>query len=190
MCVGAPHLNTFPYISSILLPTSFPHTPTHFPTHPIHSPTPSPHFSTPHTSFLTSPHTPTHFPTSPPYISSHSSPDLPLHLNILPYSPHALSHTSPHILPHSFDYVAKLPCDDVTLNQFNSKSPIKFFTATGNSKSCFGVSNENFRCRKVWRSYHVAKLLATSTSSRSHYFVIIIILVLFLSTFIFFFCFL
>ena len=41
----------------------------------------------------------------------------------------------------------------------NSKSPIKFFTATGNLKSCFGVGNVNFRCMKVWRSYHVAKLL-------------------------------
>ena len=29
--------------------------------------------------------------------------------------------------------------------------------ATGNLKSCFGVGNVNFRCMKVWRSYHVAK---------------------------------
>ena len=54
-------------------------------------------------------------------------------------------------LPALMDYVAKLPS--------NSKSPIKFFTATGNLKSCFGVGNVNFRCMKVWRSYHVAKLL-------------------------------
>ena len=52
---------------------------------------------------------------------------------------------SPHILPHSFDYVAKLPS--------TPKSPIKFFTATGNLKSCFGVGDVNFRCVKVWRSY-------------------------------------
>ena len=30
---------------------------------------------------------------------------------------------------------------------------------TGNLKSCFGVGNVNFRCMKVWRSYHVVKLL-------------------------------
>ena len=131
-----------------------PHTSTHFPTS---SPLPSPHpFLTrqrPNT-FPHSPHTlshtlPTHlslplptpqlislhFPHAP-HISSHSSPDLPLHPNTLPYSPHALSHTSPHILPHSFDYVAKL--------RSNSKSPIKFFTANGNLKSCFGVGNVNF----------------------------------------------
>ena len=129
------------------------HTSTHFPTSsPLPSPHPFPirqhtspltpytfpHFSTPHTSFLTSP-TPQHISLHlhhTPHISSHSSPDLPLHPNTLPYSPHALSHTSPHILPHSFAYVAKLPS--------NSKSPIKFFTATGNLKSCFGVGNVNF----------------------------------------------
>ena len=68
-----------------------------------------PHFSTPHTSFLISPHTPRHFPTPPP--------KAPL---ISPYTPtHFPTHPmhSPHIFPHSFDYryVAKLPCDDVTL---------------------------------------------------------------------------
>ena len=131
-----------------------PHTSTHFPTS---SPLPCPHpfptrqhtspltpYTFPHpplTSFLTSPHTPTHFPTSPP-TAPLTSP------YTLPYSPHALS---PHILPHSFDYVAKL--------RSNSKSPIKFFTVTRNLKSCFGVGNVNFRCMKVWRSYHVAKLL-------------------------------
>ena len=82
-----------------------PHTLTHFPTPPhilspfantlplpIHSLTPLPtlpHFSTPHTSFFISPYTPTHFPTHPMH--------------------------SPHIFPHSFNYVAKLPCDNVTL---------------------------------------------------------------------------
>ena len=144
-----------------------PHTLTHFPTS---SPLPSPHpFLTrqhtspltpytfphpPHTSYLP-PH-PNTFPyISPhtPHISSHSSLDLPLHPNTLPYSPHALSHTSPHILPHSFDDVAKL--------RSNLQSPIKIFMATSNLKSCFGVGNVNFRCMKVWQSYHVAKLLAT-----------------------------
>ena len=96
-----------------------PHPSTHFPTSsPFLSPHPFPtrqHTSPltpytfphpPHTSFLTSPHTPTHFPTSPPTpppISSHSSPDLPLHPNALPYSPHALSHTS---LPTSYPTVS------------------------------------------------------------------------------------
>ena len=123
--------------------------PTHFPTLPY----PYPHFSTPHTSFLTSPHTPTHFPTPPP------TPPIPLSTApltspyTLPHSPHALS----HIFPHSFDDEAKLPCDDVTLTPVNStglwKSPIKFFTTTGNLKSYFGVGNVSFRCMKVWRSY-------------------------------------
>ena len=139
-----------------------PHTSTHFPTS---SPLPSPHpfptrqhtspltpYTFPHpplTSFLTSPHTPTHFPTSPP-TSPISLPTAPL---TSPYTPtHFLIHPmhSPYILPHSFDYVAKL--------RSNSKSPIKFLTATGNLKCCFGVGNVNFRCMKVWRSYHVAKL--------------------------------
>ena len=142
-----------------------PHTSTHFPTS---SPLPSPH---PFPTLPHSPHTlcdtlPTHLSLPPPtpntflyisphtpHISFHSYPDLPLHPNTLPYSPHALSPISPHILPHSFNYVAKLPN--------NSKSPIKFFRATGNLKSCFGVGDVNFRCVKVWRSYHVAKLLAT-----------------------------
>ena len=77
-----------------------PHTLTHFTRpSPFLSPHPSPsrlhtspltpctfpHFSTLHTSFLTHPHTSTHFPT-PLY------PQLPLHPNTLPHSPHALSH--------------------------------------------------------------------------------------------------
>ena len=148
MCWG-PTPSTFPYTSPIPLPTSFPHTPMRF-LSPYTFPHPSPltpytlpHFSTPHTSFLTSPYT--------PYTSSHSYPDLPLHPNTLPHSPHALS--SP--LPHSFDYVAKLPCDDVTLINLTGlwKSSIKFFTTTGNLKNCFGVGNVNFRCMKVWRIY-------------------------------------
>ena len=147
-CVGASHLNTFPYIFPITLPTSFPHTPTHFPTHPIHFPTPSPHI------FPYLPHTPSHFPTSPPTppislpTAPLTSPYIPTHFLIHPM--HSPTPLSPH-LTHSFDYVAKLPS--------NSKSPMKFFTATGNLKSCFGVGNVNFRCMKVWRSYHVAKLL-------------------------------
>ena len=147
-----------------------PHTSTHFPTS-SQLPSPHPFFTRQHTSPLTPytfPHPPTlhspHiFPYLPPHpntfpyisphtppISSHSSPDLPLHTSL--FTPCTLPHLF-HILPHSFDYVAKLPS--------NSKSPIKFFTATGNLKSCFGVGNVNFRCMKVWQSYHVAKLLAT-----------------------------
>ena len=132
------------------LPHYPPHMPPHFPTHPIHFPTllHSPHifpYLPPHPNIFPyiSPHT--------PHISSHSSPDLPLHTSL--FTPCTLPHLSPHILPHSFAYVAKLPS--------NSKSPIKFFTATKNLKSCFGVGNVNFRCMKVWRSYHVTKLLAT-----------------------------
>ena len=148
-CVGAPTLTlpyTFPFLSpsrqhtSPLTPYTFPH--------------PYPHFSTPHTSFLTHTHIPTHFPTHP-HTSSHSSTHLPLHPNTLPHSPHALSNTSPHIFPHNLDYVAKLPSDDVTLINLTGlwKSLIKFFTTTGNLKSCFRVGNINFRCMKVWRSY-------------------------------------
>ena len=106
------------------------------------------------TKVLAIPHTPIPLPTAPL-----TSPYTPTHFDS--HSPHALSRTSPHILPHSLDYVAKLPCDDVTLINLIGlwKSPIKFFTTTGNLKSCFGVDNANFRCIKVWRSYHVVKLL-------------------------------
>ena len=142
-----------------------PHTSTHFPTS---SPLPSPHpFPTrQHTSLLTPPlrtylslppptphhislhlpHTPIFLPTAPL-----TSPYTPTHFL---FTPCTLPHLSPHILPHNFDYVAKLPS--------NSKSPIKIFTATGNLKSCFGVGNVNFRCMKVWQSFHVAKLLRRS----------------------------
>ena len=152
-CVGAPHPNTFPYTSSIPLPTSFPHTPTHFLSpytfsHPYPlSPFTLPHFSTSHTSFLNLPPHPNTFPTPLP-IAPLTSPYTPTHFP-----------TNPMHSPHSFDYVGKLPCDHVNPNKFNWKSPIKFFTTTGNLKSCFGVANVNFRCMKVWRSYHVAKLL-------------------------------
>ena len=122
-CVGAPHPNTLPYTSPIPLPTSFPHTPTHFPTHPIHSPAPLPHFFTPHTSFVTSQHTSLHLPPHT-HTTFHSSPHLPLHPNTLTPTPQALFHTS----PHSFDYEAKLPCDDY-LNKFNwtVEKPDKIF---------------------------------------------------------------
>ena len=138
-CVRAPHPNTLPYTSPIPLPTSLPLTSTHFSTHPIHFPTPLPtHLSL---LILTPQHTSLHLPPHPPYLF----PQLPLHTSPL----------TPCTLPHSFDYVAKLPCDDVTLINLTGlwKSPIKFFTTTGNLKSCFGVGNANFRCMKVWRSY-------------------------------------
>ena len=127
----SPHANTLPHS---------PHTLSHTSPLPTHLSLPSPRPQ--HISLHLPPH---------PHISSHSFPDLPLHPNTLPYSPHALSHTS---LPTSYptvSIVAKLPS--------NSKIPIKFFIATGNLKSCLGVGNVNFRCMKVWRSYHVAKLL-------------------------------
>ena len=59
------------------------------------------------------PHTQIQFPTSPPFLSLHPFP--------------TCQHTSPlsHILlhsPHGFDYVAKLPCDDVTLINFTKKA--------------------------------------------------------------------
>ena len=140
------------------LPTSLPLTPTHFPTHPIH-------FFTPLPTLLHSPHI---FPYSSPhpntllYTSPHSSPYTPSP-NTLPHLPHALS----HIFPCSLDSVAKLPCVDVSLINLSGlwKSPIKFFTTTGNLKSCFSVGNVNFRCMKVRRSYHVAKLLETLSST-------------------------
>ena len=109
------------------------HTPTHFPTPP---PFLSPHANTlphsPHTLSYNPPYTsplPTHLslpPNTLPYTSPHtsclSSPHLPLHPNTLPHSPHALFHTSSHIFPHSFDDVAKLPCDDVTLINLTGKA--------------------------------------------------------------------
>ena len=138
-CVGALHPNTFPYISPIPFDTRQ-HT---SPLTPYTLPHPSPHIFPylpphPNTFPYTSPHT--------PHISSHSSPDLPLHPNTLPHSPHALFLTSPHIFSYSLDYVAKLPCDNVTLISLTGlwKSLIKFFTTTGNLKSCFGVGNVNF----------------------------------------------
>ena len=163
MCWG-PTPSTFPYTYPIPLPTSFPHTPTHF-----LSP-----YTFPHSSALTPQHSPTllhsphifpYLPPHPntfpytPHTSTHSFPDLSLHPNTLPHSPYALSSH----LPHSFDYVAKLPRDDVTLINLTGlwKSPIKFFTTTANLKFCFGVGNVNFGRLKVWRSYHVAELLAT-----------------------------
>ena len=139
-CVGAPHPNTLPYTSPIPLPTSLSLTPTHFPIHPIHFPTPLPTLlHSPHIFPYSSPH-PNTLPYTSPHTSSHSSPHLPLHPNTLPHSPHALS----HIFHHSWDYVAKLPCDDVTLINLTGlwKSLIKF---------------------SMYES--VAKLLATTKSS-------------------------
>ena len=145
-----------------------PHTLTHF-----HTPSPflfphantlshSPHtlsHTPPHTSSLTSPPT---LPYISPHTSSHSSSHLSLHppQHTSPFTPCTLPRFSPH-LPHSLDYVAKS-----YLNKFNRKSLIKFVATTGNLKSCFDVGNVNFWCMKVWRSYHVAKLLATVKIAR------------------------
>ena len=156
MCWG-PTPGTFPYSSPTRQHTSSPHTLSHTPPHSPHtlshtSPLPT-HLSLPH---------PSTFPYISPYIphtSSHSCPDLPLHPNTLPHSPHSLSSH----LPPQFRLCGELPCDNVALINLTGlwKSPIKFVTTTANLKSCFGVGNANFRCMKVWRSYHVAKLLAT-----------------------------
>ena len=107
-----PHtLIHFPTPPPFLSPHSFPTRQHTSPLTPYTLPHPYPHFSTPHTSFLASPHTLTHFPTPTP---------TPQHTS---HSPHALSHSSPHIFPHSFDYVAKLPRDDVTFINLSGKSP-------------------------------------------------------------------
>ena len=135
-----------------------PHTSTHFPTS---SPLPSPHpfLTRQHTSPLTPSPLPIYLSLPPPhpitfpYISPTPRISLPTAPLTSPYTQHTSLFTPctlPHLSPHSFDYVAKLPS--------NSKSPIKFLMATGNLKSCFGVGNVNFRCMKVWRSFHVAKL--------------------------------
>ena len=109
----------------------------HLPHSPLHILSPHTSPLTPYTFTLShSPHTlshtlPTHLSLPPPtpqhislylphtpHIFSHSSPDLPLHPNTLPYLLHALS---PHLTPR-FDYVAKLPCDDVTLMNLTRKA--------------------------------------------------------------------
>ena len=145
--VGAAHPAHFPTPPPFLSPHPFPtrqhtsslHTLFHTPPHSSHNTLP--HFSTSHTSFLTSPHTPTHFPTPPIPLptASLTSPYTPTHFPTHPMH-------SPHIFPHSFDYVAKLPCDDITLINLTGlwKSPKKIFTTTRNLKFCFGVGTVNF----------------------------------------------
>ena len=96
--------HTFP-----LTPYTLPHFSSALPTH-LSLPAPTPQ------------HTSLHLPPHPPHTSFCSSPYLPLHHNTLPHSPHALSHTSPHIFPLSFDYVAKLPSDNVTLINLTGKA--------------------------------------------------------------------
>ena len=146
--LGPLTLTHFPTLPPFLSPHSSPSHQHTSPLTPYTFPHPSPYFSTPHTSFLTHPHTLTHFPTPPP------TPPVPLPTAPLtcPYTPtHFPTHpmhspTDPH-LPPSLDYVAKLPCDDVAFVNLTGlwKSSIKFFTTTGNLKSCFGVGNVNFR---------------------------------------------
>ena len=131
----SPHANTLPYSPHTLF-----YTPPLTSPLPTHLSFPFPH---PNTLPYTSPHT--------PLTSSHSSPHLPLHPNTLPTH---IMH-SPTLLPL---------CGEVTtwrcyLHKFNWQSPINFFTTTGNLKSFLGAGNVNFRWFKVWRSYHVAKLL-------------------------------
>ena len=121
-----------------------PHTLTHFPTPPLSLPLTPAHFPTPLPALL-------HFPHIFPYSSPHpntlpytvhlphtssvfpqlsSPPPTPQHTS--PLTPCTLSHLYPH-LPYSLDYVAKLPCDELTLNLTGLwKSPMKFFTTTRN----------------------------------------------------------
>ena len=133
------------------------HTRTHFTTSPPHS---SPHIPPPHANTLPHlPHTlshtsplPTHLslliPTPqhtslhlPPHTSSHSSPHLHLHPNTLPTHPMHSPTSSPQL-----GLCCEVLCDDVALINLTGlwKSPIKFFTTTGNLKSCVGVGNVNF----------------------------------------------
>ena len=149
-CVLGPHtLPHFPTPPPFLSPHAFP-TPQH--TSPL-TPYTLAHFSTPHTSFLTSQHTSLHLP---PYLF----PQLPSP----PPTPQALFHTSPHIFPQSFDYVAKLPCDFVTLINLTGKAQLIFydnrefkvlFWCTGRQCKFFMYESVAKLC------YHVANSLAT-----------------------------
>ena len=104
--------------------------------------------------------------TLPPTLSHISSiTSLPSPFLTSPLTSPTPQHTFLHFLSYLFPHLPFLPPHPNTLSYAYShvgrgvKSPIKFFTNTGNLKSCFGVGNVNFQCMKVWRSYHVAKLL-------------------------------
>ena len=146
-----------------------PRTSTHFPTSP---PFPSPHaYTLPHSPHTLSHTLPTHLSLPPPtsqHISLHLPPHPPIFFPQLPWPPPTPQHTSlftPCTLPTS--YPTFQLCGKATKKPdknfygpikfftkiYNSKSSIKFFTATGNLQSCFGVGNVNFRCMKVWQSY-------------------------------------
>ena len=144
-----------------------PHTLTHFPTPPpFLSPHPFPHANTLSHSPHKVSHTPPHTSPLPTYLTlliptpQHTSlhpPHLFPQLPSPPSTPQHIPH-SPHIFPHSLDYVAKLPCDDVTLINLTRlwKSPIKSFKDNQEFKVLF-------RCRHCKFSMYesVAKLLAT-----------------------------
>ena len=152
-----------------------PHTSTHFPTS---SPLPSSHpFFTrqhtspltpytfphpPHTSFLTSPHTPTYFPTYPPTppislpTAPLTSPYTPTHFLIHPM--HSPTPLSPHLTPQF-----RL-CGEVTKQL---EKPDKIFYGNREFKVLFWCRQCKFLmyesvAKLLWRSYHVAKLLATT----------------------------
>ena len=127
-----------PYHTSLHLPHSSPHTPTQFPTLAIHSITPLPTLLH---SLHIFPYLPTHFPApppTPPYLLPQlpSPPPTPKHTSSL------TSCTLPH-LPPQFRLCGEVTLRRCYLNKFNWKSPIKFFTTTGNLKSCFSVGNVN-----------------------------------------------
>ena len=99
----SPHAYTFPHS---------PHTLSH--TLPTHLSLPPPTPAHPNTFPYISPHTPIFLPTAPL-----TSPLTPQHTSL--FTPCTLPHLSPHLTPR-FDYVAKLPCDDVTLMNLTRKA--------------------------------------------------------------------
>ena len=126
-----------------------PNTLTNLPTPPpflsplANTPLYSPHtFSTPLPTLL---HSPDIFPYLPPHPNT-----LPY---TLPHTPNTSSHSSPYtptcFPTHPIALSTPLPTSSPTvsimwrsyLNKFNWKNLIKFFTTTGNLKSCFGVDN-------------------------------------------------
>ena len=105
-----------------------------------------------------------HSPTPPTLLHSpHIFPYLPPHPNTLPTAPLTSLYTPTHFPSHPMHSPTPLPTSsptvwimwqsyDVTFINLTVlwKSPIKFFTTTGNLKSCFGVGNVDFQCIKAW----------------------------------------
>ena len=138
-CVGASHLNTFPYISPITLPTSFPHSP-HTLSHTLPTLLHSPHI------FSYLPHTPTHFPTSP------STPPISL-----PTAPLTSPYTPTHFLIHPMH--SPTPLSPHLTSQFR----LKIFYGNREFKVLFRCRQCKF---SMYES--VAKLLATLVGPTKH----------------------